>query len=220
MTRAMRMSLLAMVALVVAGGCTRPLKERIIMLEDANRSLGLQVEETITDLEACRNENNKMRNDLLAARNEANQLRTQLAAMPEPEPAPVEAEGWVPVEGGSMIAIQGDILFNAGSTTLLPAARRKLDAIVSNLISTYAGRDVLVLGHTDSQPIAKSGFDDNYQLSTERSLAVVRYLREHGVSADRLVAGGCGENRPRVPNTSYDNMTMNRRVEIFAITLQ
>jgi len=48
-------------------------------------------------------------------------------------------------------------------------------------------------------------------------LAVVRYLRDQGVSPDRILAGGRGEYRPRVPNTSEVNRTSNRRVEVFAI---
>ncbi|HRX87797.1 MAG TPA: OmpA family protein, partial [Phycisphaerae bacterium] len=56
-----------------------------------------------------------------------------------------------------------------------------------------------------------------YELSAERALAVVRWLKERGVSPSRLVACGVGEYRPRVPNTSRDNRAKNRRVEIFAL---
>ena len=58
---------------------------------------------------------------------------------------------------------------------------------------------------------------DNYQLSTERALAVARHLVSRGVPPGRLIAGGCGEHRPREANTSKTNRAANRRVEIFAL---
>jgi chemotaxis protein MotB len=119
-----------------------------------------------------------------------------------------------------MIAIEENILFAPGKVTLRDEARKTLDAIVSTLEGEYGSKDIMVFGHTDDRPIKKSGWADNWQLSTERGLAVVRYLREHGVAAERLVAAGCGEYRPRVPNTTEPNRLSNRRVEIFAIDAQ
>jgi len=137
--------------------------------------------------------------------------------MPAAQPAPA---GWTAVPGGGMIAIEENILFPPGKIALRDEAKKTLDAIVSTLEGEYSGKDIMVFGHTDDRPIKKSGWDDNWQLSTERSLAVVRYLAEHGVNAERLVAAGCGEHRPRAANTSEPNRLSNRRVEIFAIDAQ
>jgi chemotaxis protein MotB len=119
-----------------------------------------------------------------------------------------------------MIAIEDDLLFAPGRITLREEARKTLDGIVSTLQGEYGDKDIVIFGHTDDRPIKKSGWDDNWQLSTERALAVTRFLQEHGISASRLVASGCGEHRPRVPNTTEPNRTANRRVEIFAIDPQ
>ena len=132
-------------------------------------------------------------------------------------PAPQEeVAGWMPVPGGAVIAIEDRVLFSPGKITLRPEALKVLDGIVSTLGGEYGNRDVLVFGHTDDRPIKKSGWDDNWQLSAERALAVVRYLKEQGVAPERLVGAGCGENRPAVPNSSDANRTKNRRVAIFA----
>ena len=99
-------------------------------------------------------------------------------------------------------------------------ARRTLDTIVRTVKHEYGDRDIMVFGHTDNRPIKKSGWKDNWELSTERALAVVRYLQDQGVSTVRLVGCGCGPHRPRVENSSDANRTANRRVEILALDTQ
>jgi chemotaxis protein MotB len=141
-------------------------------------------------------------------------VRAELAGRPLVEQAPA---GWTAVPGGGMISIEENILFGPGKAVLRDEARKTLDGIASTLSGEYGNKDIMVFGHTDDRPIKKSGWNDNWQLSTERGLAVVRYLKEHSVSPDRLVAAGCGEYRPRVPNTTEPNRLSNRRVEIFAI---
>ena len=119
-----------------------------------------------------------------------------------------------------MIAIEDKLIFAPGKVTIRDEARRTLDAIVSTLKSDYSDKDIIVFGHTDDRPIVKSGWQDNWQLSSERALAVTRFLESRGVGANRLVSAGCGEYRPRVTNNSEPNRTRNRRVEIFAIDPQ
>ena len=116
-----------------------------------------------------------------------------------------------------MIAIEGEVLFSPGKVSLKESAKRTLDGVVSTIQGEYADKDVFVFGHTDDRPIKKSGWKDNWQLSTERALAVVRYLGDHGVTSTRLAACGAGEHRPRVGNTSQANRAKNRRVEIYAV---
>ncbi|MCH8242160.1 MAG: OmpA family protein [Planctomycetes bacterium] len=99
---------------------------------------------------------------------------------------------------------------------VVPMIERILDR-VDEFIDEYRDVRLCVFGHTDGTPIKKSGWKDNWELSTQRSLEVVRYMADRGVARVRLVAGGCGENRPRVQNSSEANRGKNRRVEIFAI---
>lgn len=208
---------------VLLTGCTQQLKERIVLLEDANSSLVGKLGEVERSLTQCRDDRGDLLQQFADCTADGDQLRAELSAVPEPQPQtqePSAPEGWTAVHGGGMIALASDVVFTSGSTKLKPEAQLSLGAIAGVLGSTYADKDVLVFGHTDSVPIKKSGFDDNYQLSTERALAVVRHLASCGIPAKRLVACGCGEHRPLVPNTNDGNMTRNRRVEIFAITLE
>ena len=195
-------------------GCTTNHQERITMLEDINRHLSERLNSTQAELSDAEREQAEIDARLVAALDEVTALRTQLEQTPLPTEA---APGWTAVPGGAMIAIEGNILFQTGKATLRDEARRTLDAVASTVQGEYADKNILVIGHTDNQPIKKSGWKDNYQLSTERALSVTRYLRDRGVNPERLVAGGCGQHRPRVPNSSAGNRTTNRRVEIFAI---
>jgi len=73
----------------------------------------------------------------------------------------------------------------------------------------------VVAGYTDDVPnSAKSGYTDNWDLSTARAVNVVRYLQTKGVSPAMLGAAGFSEYRPLVPNDSPANRSQNRRIEI------
>ena len=204
-------------ALAASGCAGKQQKNRIGLLEDTNRNLTAELNRAKGELNAANRARENCDQALLAARQQADDLRDQLANLPVPEEA---APGWTAVPGGAMIAIEGSVLFEPGKNVLRSDARQTLDAIVSTVQGEYADKDILVFGHTDSTPIKKSGWDDNWQLSAERALAVVRHLSSHGVASSRLVACGCGEHRPRSPNDSMSGKARNRRVEIFAIDPQ
>jgi chemotaxis protein MotB len=204
--------------LVALSGCANGSKERLSRLEGANKDLSGRLNQTQSEMDALRRDRDDLNRRLTAAMREAEQLRAQLANQPVPVEPP--APGWTAVPGGAMIAIDDSVLFNSGKATLRDEARKTLDAVASTIQGQYAEKDILVFGHTDDRPIKKSGWDDNWQLSTERALAVVRYMKERSIAAERLVAAGCGEFRPRVPNSSEANRFSNRRVEIFAIDPQ
>ena len=205
---------LVVCGLVFAAGCEDP-KQRIAQLEQANQELAQQTNSLRDQLAQCEQENSGCQSQLAAARGEAQSLRDQMASKPEPAALP---EGWTAVPGGAMIAIEGSILFPEGKTTLRQESKSALERVASVLKKEYSDRDILVFGHTDSDPIRKSGFKDNLELSTERASAVVRQLQSRGISASRLVACGAGEHRPVAPNSTKDNKQKNRRVEIFALT--
>jgi chemotaxis protein MotB len=159
---------------------------------------------------------------LAAARNELAALQDQVAREPEPQ----VPDGWTAVPGGAMIAIEGWALFDTGKATIQEGSKRILGLIVDTLKNDYPTKDVLVFGHTDNdQPsptgvTRTSGYKDNWELSAQRALSVARHLSSEGIQSERIVACGCGEYRPRVPNDSERNKQKNRRVEIFVLDPQ
>ncbi|MGA1979273.1 MAG: OmpA family protein [Sedimentisphaerales bacterium] len=116
--------------------------------------------------------------------------------------------------GTVTITLSDKILFDPGKATLKKSSSTELDHIKSVLQSKYSGRQIDVVGHTDSEPIKKSPWKDNMQLSTERANVVVRYLTEHGIPKDNIRAVGRGDSHPVASNATAGGRAKNRRVEI------
>jgi chemotaxis protein MotB len=116
--------------------------------------------------------------------------------------------------GTITVTLPNTILFASGKAALKNATSAELDHILSVLKQKYAGKSIDVVGHTDSDPIRKSEWDDNFELSAQRALSVARYLVNHGIADNLVRAAGCGSSRPIVPNTSSAGKAKNRRVEI------
>ena len=119
-----------------------------------------------------------------------------------------------PSAGTITVTLPNAILFDSGKATLKKATISELDHIRSVLRDKYAGKQIDVVGHTDTDPIKKSKWRDNWQLSAERALAVVGYLTKSGIAPDIVRAVGCGESRPVASNSSASGKAKNRRVEI------
>jgi chemotaxis protein MotB len=119
-----------------------------------------------------------------------------------------------PAAGTITVTLQNTILFDSGKATLKSATSKELDQIVSVLKQKYASKDVDVVGHTDTDPIVKSSWKDNLELSAQRALSVARYLIAHGISDKQVRAAGCGPARPVASNSSATGKARNRRVEI------
>jgi len=121
------------------------------------------------------------------------------------------------VRGLVVTVVSDNVLYPVGSAVLQPEGRAVLDALAPAL--AHLPNDISVEGHTDNQPIVGGGeYPTNWELSTARATAVVRYLIDaHGLVASRLAAAGYADTRPIVPNTSASNQGLNRRVEIVVL---
>lgn len=135
---------------------------------------------------------------------------------------PAEASGFGPgydvafdpAAGTITVTLPNAILFDSGKETLKSATIAELDHIRSVLQQKYKDRQIDVVGHTDTDPIKKSKWKDNWELSAQRSLTVARYLIQRGISEDNIRAVGCGESRPIASNSTASGKAKNRRVEI------
>ncbi|MBU9225755.1 OmpA family protein [Burkholderia multivorans] len=115
---------------------------------------------------------------------------------------------------GIEIGIDAGILFHVGDAHLLPDALPVLDRIAQAL-GPHATGDILVEGHTDSVPIANAKYESNWELSSARAGAVVRYLAERGIAPHRLAAVGRADTQPLVAGDDASSRARNRRVTIF-----
>ena len=114
--------------------------------------------------------------------------------------------------GEITVSIASDVLFDSGKVDLKNAAKQSLTQVASVLNSQYAGMNVRVAGHTDTDPIKKSGWKTNYHLGSERAYAVMDYLTKQGIAADRMHIASYGPNSPLATKKA------SRRVEIVVLT--
>ena len=116
-----------------------------------------------------------------------------------------------------ILRFQDAILFERGKAELRPGARRLLGK-VATVIGALPNQ-VEAEGHTDRLPIRSSQYPSNWELSTARATAVVRFLvEEQGLSPARLAARGMGEHQPLFPDDPVRGEPRNRRVEIRILT--
>ena len=116
--------------------------------------------------------------------------------------------------GTITVTLPNAILFDSGKATLKRATSSELDHIYSVIRDKYSGKQIDVVGHTDTDPIRKSKWKDNWELSAQRALSVLRYLVKKGISADQIKASGRGQSQPIASNSSSSGKARNRRVEI------
>jgi len=115
------------------------------------------------------------------------------------------------------VKLKDRILFPSGSAKLSRDGKAALD-VVAGVFKDLHGKHVVVGGFTDDVPVAAGGqFQDNWDLSSARAIAVVRYLVARGVPPAMLAAAGFSEYRPVAPNDSPASRSLNRRIEIALI---
>ena len=113
---------------------------------------------------------------------------------------------------GVVIRVKGQLFFDAGLADLLERSYPVLNEIGAILLAYPY--DISIEGHTDDQPIHTERFPSNWELSTGRAIAVMRYLTEQrGVPATRMGVAGYADMHPVVPNDSPEHRAANRRVE-------
>ena len=121
---------------------------------------------------------------------------------------------------GDRFVFQSEVLFAQGAANLGPEGEEKLGqlAVALNQIAAEIPEDIdwilQVEGHTDDIPVRAGRFADNWDLSTERALSVVRFLAESGLPANRLAAAGYGEFQPLDNASSNEARRRNRRIEM------
>jgi flagellar motor protein MotB len=192
----------------------------------------LAVEERDREIATLRSDNVELREraDLLTYENE--DLRAQLneaKTMPiNQEPASFTDEPLVPFPeleeqgitvsrraGDTVISVPAEITFGSGKATLSTDGRSALASVASRLKNDFPPASRFYIeGHTDSDPIKKSSFASNRDLSIARAMAVLQYLVTEGRIPDRrFVVAGYGQYSPIAPNEG-EQKAKNRRVEI------
>ena len=131
--------------------------------------------------------------------------------------APEEQAGALTVDekpdGSALVRLNAAAMFASGGTEVAAKQIPMLHAITAAL-NQVPGR-VIVVGHTDDQPVHSLKFKDNYALSAERARSVLQILSDGIDNAGRLESSGAGSSQPiATPANLPENRARNRRVEI------
>lgn len=203
--------LLGLVSVLFLSGCTNWKKKYKALNVEHQNTLGL--------LERERTEKSELSTQMTENQQTIDELQKQISLRNQ---SPAEATGFGdsyevsfdPAAGTITVMLPNAILFGPGKSTLKKATNAELDHIHSVLRDRYSGRQISIVGHTDSDPIKKSKWKDNWELSAQRALSVVRYLIARGIREDNIQAVGSGSARPITSNASSSGKAKNRRVEV------
>jgi flagellar motor protein MotB len=116
------------------------------------------------------------------------------------------------------IGISGSVLFAFGSADLAPEGRQLLRSLAAPLATYLKSRDeiLMVSGFTDDRQVrgGSDRFADNWELSAQRALTVVRSLIDEGVPSSTVFAAAFGAEQPVASNGDAEGRSKNRRVEM------
>ena len=128
------------------------------------------------------------------------------------------AAGRVTLVGGR-IGISGSVLFAFNSADLQPEGRQLLKSLAGPLAAYLSARDeaLMVSGFTDDRQVRDDGrakFADNWELSAQRALTVMRALIDDGLPPSAVFAAAFGAEQPVASNADAAGRAQNRRVEM------
>lgn len=115
-----------------------------------------------------------------------------------------------------VFSMPAEITFASGKASLTSSGKDALKKVAARLKSQFdKSARFHVEGHTDTDPISKSSFASNRELSVARAMAVLDFLvSECQVADDRFVVVGHGQYQPAATGSTKDAKAKNRRVEI------
>jgi len=201
---------IAMVVVSMLTGCTN-WKKKYGSLDVEHQNLKGLYENCVASLDSSAAESAKMRQELENLRKQMQQGKSASEATGFKGDVKID-----PNAGTITVTLPNSILFSSGKATLKNSTNSDLNHVYSVLRERYSGKQVDVVGNTDTDPIVKTKnlWKDNWDLSAGRALTVVRYLVDKGVSPKNIRGVACGQSRPVASNSSSAGKAKNRRVEI------
>jgi len=120
-------------------------------------------------------------------------------------------------ERGLVITLAGDAFFDSASARINFEETREILIRLGTFLTDpiLAGRKFRIEGHTDDWDVDPNGpWEDNWQLSIERSRAVLRFLTGLGISEYNFQIAGFAATMPISDNNTPEGRANNRRVDI------
>jgi chemotaxis protein MotB len=123
-------------------------------------------------------------------------------------------------ERGLVITLAGDAFFYPASARINIEATRDILLRLGTYLASpeLRGRKFRIEGHTDDTDVDPNGpWEDNWQLSVERSRAVLRYLSDLGINENNFQIAGFAATAPVSSNDTEEGRANNRRVDVIIL---
>lgn len=179
-------------------------------LEEAERSLSLELEAQNLELVRSRSELESVKSEVDAITATYGELMLELES--EVSSGQIRIDQ---LKEGVRVAVSDDILFASGSARLDPTGREVILKLSEQLATME--HQIEVQGHTDDRAISDrlaGRFPSNWDLAAARAAAVIRLLEKDGISPQRLSLTSLSSSRPVATNETVDGRALNRRIEI------
>lgn len=124
-------------------------------------------------------------------------------------------------ERGLVISLASDAFFDPASAEINIEQTRGILQRLARLLNSpdLQERTFRIEGHTDATPVDPQGaWESNWELSTARSLSVLRYLTDFGVEEEQFQVMGLSDTEPLFENDTPEGRAYNRRVDVIILT--
>lgn len=188
----------------------------LVGCNDKQKAMQAELDSVKMENQELRNRVDQQETALQACDSEKRTLQSQMtAAQSQPTNTNWQSNDRAQSTSTTVMTVAGDALFAPGSATIKSDARAELNRIASQLNGKWSGHPIMVVGHTDSDPLKKSKakWGSNENLSRARAQAVADYLATRGVSSGRMTVDGRGSSEPKGDKKS------SRRVEIVVMAM-
>jgi outer membrane protein OmpA-like peptidoglycan-associated protein len=211
---------LAVLCAISLTGCQNKLQDENVALWQQNRELQSQLTDANSRLRSAPDPAQlaSMQTEIAQRDAQIADLKTQLQKPAPGAPADPSLAGIEVTRderaGTMTVTLPGDVLFSPGKADLKESAKTTLDKVIDAVNKDYAGKNILVDGYTDSDPInkTKGKWTDNLDLSAARARAVTQYLVSQGVSTHIVSPRAFGSTNSKATKDA------SRRVEIVVAT--
>jgi len=120
------------------------------------------------------------------------------------------------VDGRMVVALNSDLLFRSGSSSLTTDGQKAVQEVAA-LLQSIPEKKFQIEGHTDNVDIKSNKFASNWELAAARSISVLKRMVEAGMPEERISAASYGESKPARSNDTKEGRAANRRVEIVVV---
>ena len=204
-------SLLALVAATTLVGCKNN-QQTVDELTTENESLRKQLDDRNAALESAERE----RQAAIARADDADKSKGAASTAPAGDKnftfAGIDGVSASQIGNELHVSIEGDVLFDSGKAGLKETAKKSLDKVAAILKEKYPGKYIRVAGFTDTDPIKKSAFKNNYYLGFDRAYSVREYIITKGLDGKVISLSSFG------PDVPLKTKAQSRRVEVIVVS--